>query len=142
MKSLIAVIAGVIVGGVVVFLVEGLGSSVLAELTGIEPISAQGAAALAAVRPTESLLVVVLAYVLGPLSGGYVAARLAPTKRYYHAIAVGAIQLIFGVVTLALFPHPEWFWVATLVVFIPAALAGAALARRGRRRRHHHQPPT
>jgi hypothetical protein len=46
MKSLIAVIAGVIVGGVVVFLVEGLGSSVLAALTGIEPISAQGAAAL------------------------------------------------------------------------------------------------
>lgn len=142
MKSLIAVIAGVIVGGVVVFLVEGLGSSALAALTGIEPITAQGAAALATVRPTESLLVVVLAYVLGPLSGGYIAARLAPTKRYYHAIAVGAIQLIFGVVTLALFPHPEWFWVATLVVFIPAALAGAALARRGRRRSHHHQSPT
>lgn len=142
MKSLIAVIAGVIVGGVVVFLVEGLGSSALAALTGIEPITAQGAAALATVRPTESLLVVVLAYVLGPLSGGYIAARLAPTKRYYHAIAVGAIQLIFGVITLALFPHPEWFWVATLVVFIPAALAGAALARRGRRRSPYHQSPT
>lgn len=143
MKSLIAVVAGVIVGGAVVFLVEALGSSLLSALTGIEPITAQGAAALATVRPTESLLVVVLAYVLGPMSGGYIAARLAPVKRYVHAIAVGAVQLIFGVITLALFPHPEWFWIATLVVFIPAALAGAGLARQGhRRRRHHHQSPT
>jgi hypothetical protein len=140
MKSLIAVVAGIIVGGVVVFLVEAIGSSLLSMVTGIEPITAQGAAALASVRPTESLLVVVLAYVLGPLSGGYIAARLAPTKRYYHAIAVGAVQLVFGVITLALFPHPEWFWIATLVTFIPAAVAGAALARRSHRRRHHRSP--
>jgi len=142
MKSLIAVVAGVIVGGVVVFLVQDLGSFALSAMTGIEPITAQGAAALATVRPTEALLVVVVAYLLGPMSGGYIAARLAPTKRYYHAIAVGAIQLIFGVITLALFPHPEWFWVATLVIFIPAALAGAGLARRRHSRRHHHQSPT
>ena len=142
MKSFIAVVAGVIVGGVVVFAVEGLGRILLSALTGIEPITAQGAAALATVRPSESLLVVVLAYVLGPMSGGYIAARLAPFKRYFHAIAVGAVQLIFGVITLALFPHPEWFWIATLVVFIPAALAGAGMARRGHGRRHRHQSPT
>lgn len=142
MKSLIAVVAGVIVGGTVVFALEALGSSLLYALTGIEPITAQGAAQLASVRPTESLLVVVFAYVLGPMAGGYIAARLAPFKRYFHAIAVGAVQLIFGVITLALFPHPEWFWIATLVVFIPAALAGAGMARLGHRRRHRHQSPT
>ena len=142
MKSLIAVVTGVIVGGVVVFGVEGLGSVVLYALTGIEPITAQGAAELASVRPTESLLVVVLAYLLGPMAGGYIAARLAPFKRYFHAIAVGAVQLIFGVITLALFPHPEWFWIATLVAFIPAALAGAGMARQGNRRRHTHPSPT
>jgi hypothetical protein len=142
MKSLIAVVAGVIVGGVVVFLVEGIGSMLLLALAGIEPTTAQGAAALAGVRPTETLLVMVLAYVLGPLSGGYIAARLAPAKRYYHAIAVGAVQMLFGIITLTLFPHPPWFWIATLIVFIPAAMAGASLVRRGRSRRHRNQSPT
>ena len=142
MKSLIAIVAGIIVGGVVVFVVEGIGTLLLSALAGIEPTTAQGAAALATMRPNQTLAVVVLAYVLGPMSGGYIAARLAPAKRYYHAIAVGAVQLIFGVVTLALFPHPDWFWIATLVVFIPAALAGAGLARRRHHRRHRHQSPT
>jgi hypothetical protein len=142
MKSLISVVAGVIVGGVVVFLVEGIGSMLLLSLAGIEPTTAQGAAAMSSVRPTETLLVVILAYLLGPLSGGYIAARLAPAKRYYHAIAVGAVQMIFGVVTLTLFPHPHWFWIATLIIFIPAAMLGASFVRRGRSRRHRNQSPT
>jgi MFS family permease len=141
-KSLIAIVAGVIVGGVVAFLVQDIGNLILAAMAGIEPNTAQGASELATVRPTETLLVAVLAYLLGPMSGGYIAARLAPAKRYYHAIAVGAVQLIFGVITLTLFPHPDWFWIATLIIFIPAALAGAGLVRRGRGRRQRRQPPT
>jgi hypothetical protein len=135
MKSLITIVAGVVVGGLVVFLVEAFGSLMLSMLTGIEPITAQCAAALSSVRPNEALLVVVLAYILGPLSGGYAAGRLAPRKPYQHAAVVGSIQLIPGMVTLALFPHPEWFWIATLLTFIPAALFGAGLAGSGRRRR-------
>ena len=102
---------------------------------GIEPMTAQGAASLATVRPTEALLVVVAAYVLGPMSGGYIAGRLAPYQRLLHGAAVGGIQLLFGIVTLTLFPHPEWFWIATILVFIPAGVAGAGLARGGHRRR-------
>ena len=136
MKSLISIVAGIVVGVVVLSTVQGIGNLLLSSMTGIEAISAEGAAALLTVRPTESLLVVVVAYLLGPFAGGFVAASLAPDRRHHHAAAVGGFQLILGVVAISLFPHPAWFWIATFVTFVPAALAGASLARWHARRKH------
>lgn len=129
MKSLIAVMAGIVVSGVAGALVQWGGDSLLAAWLGIEPISAQGAEALGTNRATESLLVMALGYFLGPLAGGYVAARLAPVKPRLHAVMVGAFQMLFGVVALMLFPHPYWFVAATLLTFVPGALVGAAISR-------------
>ena len=129
MKSLIAIVAGIVVAGVTGFLVQTAGDMLLGYFIGLEPISAQGAAALGTDRATEALLVVVAAYFLGPLAGGYVAARLAPVNRALHAATVGAFQMIFGLIALALFPHPLWFSVATFLAFVPGALVGSALSR-------------
>ena len=129
MKSLIAVMAGIVVSGVTGALVQSGGDALLAAWMGIEPISAQGAAALGTDRATESLLVMLLGYFLGPMAGGYVAARLAPVKPRLHAAGVGAFQMVFAVIALLLFPHPAWFAVATVLAFVPGALVGAAIYR-------------
>ena len=129
MKSLIAIVAGIIVGGVTGFLVQTAGDMLLGHFIGLESISAQGAAGLGTNRATEALLVVVAGYFLGPLAGGYVAARLAPAHRAYHAMTVGGFQMIFAVIALMLFPHPLWFTFATFLAFIPGALVGSALSR-------------
>ena len=129
MKSLIAIVAGIVVGGVTGFLVQTAGDMLLGHFIGLESISAQGAAALGKDRATEALLVVVAGYFLGPLAGGYVAARLAPVHRAYHAMTVGGFQMVFGVIALTLFPHPLWFSVATFLAFVPGSLVGSALSR-------------
>ena len=129
MKSLIAIVAGIIVSGITGYLVQTAGDMLLGHFIGLEAITAQGAAAMGTDRATEALLVVVAGYFLGPLAGGYVAARLAPSHREFHAMAVGGFQMIFGVIALALFPHPFWFSVATVLAFIPGALVGSALSR-------------
>ena len=129
MKSLIAIVAGIIVGGVTGWLVQTAGDMVLGHFMGIEPITAQGAAQLGISRATEALMVVVAGYFFGPVAGGYVAARLAPVQPAYHAMAIGGFQMIFSVIALALFPHPMWFTVATVLTFIPGSLVGFALSR-------------
>jgi hypothetical protein len=135
MKSLISIVAGIIVGVVVLSVVEGSGNMVLSSMLGIEAISAQGAAALLTVRPSASLAVVVVAYLVGPFMGGFTAASLAPDRLPAHAAAVGTVQFVFGLIALSLFPHPVWFWLATFVTIVPAALAGANVARWNVRRR-------
>jgi hypothetical protein len=129
MKSLIAIVAGIIVAGVTGFLVQWAGDALLSSLMGLDPITAQGAATLGVDRATESLMVVVSGYVLGPLAGGYLAARLAPSRPAMHALFVGGVQMLFAVMALALFPHPAWFSVATWLAFPTGALIGAALTR-------------
>lgn len=129
MKSLIAVVAGIVVGVVVLSLTEQIGQALLRMLMGIEPITAQGAAALGIDRPIESLMVVVAACFLGPLAGGYVAGRLAPSKPLVHAAGVGAFQMILGVIGLVLFPVPLWFAFATVIAFVLGPLVGASLSR-------------
>ena len=129
MKSLIAVVAGIVVGVVVLSLAEQVGQALLLALMGIEPITAQGAAALGTERPTESLAVVVAACFLGPLAGGYVAGRLAPSKPLTHAAAVGAFQMILGVIGLVFFPQPAWFAFAVVLAFVLGPVVGARLSR-------------
>jgi hypothetical protein len=129
MKSLIAVVAGIVVGVVVLSLTEQIGQALLLALMGIEPVTAQGAAALGTDRPTESLAVVVAACFLGPLAGGYVAGRLAPAQPLAHAAGVGAFQMILGVIGLVLFPQPLWFAFATVTAFALGPLVGASLSR-------------
>ena len=129
MKSLISIAAGIVVAGLSGYLVQTAGDLLLNYFNGIEAMSAQGAAALGVNRATEALLVVIAGYFFGAMAGGYVAARLAPTYPAYHAMSIGAFQMIFGVIALALFPHPVWFSVATVLAFVPGALVGFALSR-------------
>ena len=129
MKSLIAVVAGIVVGVVVLSLAEQIGQALLLALMGVEPITAQGAAALGIDRPTESLAVVVAACFLGPVAGGYIAGRLAPSRHLAHAAAVGVFQMILGVIGLVFFPQPVWFAFAVVLAFVLGPVVGARLSR-------------
>jgi len=128
MQSLISIVAGIIVGLITLALTERAGNMVLASTMGIEPMTAQGAASLGIVRPAASLLVIVAAYGIGSFAGGWIAGRLAPARRPVHAVVVGACLMALGVVAVSLFPQPTWFRIATFATFLPAALAGAAVA--------------
>jgi len=129
MKSLIAVVAGIVVGVVALSLTEQIGNAIVLATMGIEPITAQGAAALGTARAPAAMVVVVAACFLGSLAGGYVAGRLAPSKPLAHAAGVGAFQMILGVIGLVFFPQPAWFSFAVVLAFVLGPVVGARLSR-------------
>ena len=86
---------------------------------------------LLAQAPVGAFLVVLLGWALGSLVGGYLAAKLASSNPMKHAMVVGLLLTLAGIGNNLMIPPPAWFWLPTLLVFIPAAWAGARLAPAG-----------
>ncbi len=130
-RSILAVIAGFVATSAVMVTVEMVNGRLLhpelakaAEgLTDREAIRAVLASA-----PASAFLVVAVGWVLGSLAGGFLSAWIGRTSPVGHALALGGLLTLAGVVNNLMIPPPAWFWVASLVVFLPATYAGARLA--------------
>lgn len=105
-RSILAVIAGIFSGFIVVFLFERLGHILYpppSTMDSIEDIEAYIDQA-----PLGALLLVAFAHLVGTAASVIVAAKIQPEKRIVAKIA-GAILLITTLANLFVIPHPVWF---------------------------------
>lgn len=132
-RSIVAVIVGFVAAGAVMMLVETVNGHVLypefgklAEgMTDREEIRA-----LLANAPVGAFLVVLVGWVLGGLVGGFLAAWIGWNAPLAHALVLGGLLTLAGIANNLMIPPPAWFWIPSLVAFLPAAYAGARLAPR------------
>jgi hypothetical protein len=121
MKSVLAVVAGMVLWGVLwVGGTQGL-MAVRPELQPGEPITG------------TAVLAVLIGYsVVLSIMAGWVAARLAPKAPVGHAAVLAAIQLAIGIAVQAsawtLFP--VWYHVIFLGLVVPATVYGGTLGAR------------
>lgn len=125
MRTFLAVLAGVLVGGLVIAAVEALGHAAFPLPAGVDPQHLQPGDV-----PLPAFVAVLVAWALGAFVGGWVAAAVATRTA---AIVVGCILMLAALANLIAIPSPLWFWVIGLLVFLPGALLGARLADRRRR---------
>lgn len=134
-RSILAVVVAFVAASVVMMAVEWVNGHYLNPELGkaAEGITDREALrALLAGAPAAALLVVVFGWALGSLAGGFVAAWIAGRTPAGHAMMLGGLLVLAGVANNLMIPPPLWFWIAGLVVLLPAAYAGAHLApRRG-----------
>lgn len=129
-KSFGSVLAGFVLAGAVMMLIEYINGRVLyPELAkAAEGVTDQEAVRrIFATAPLGALLVVVAACGLGGLAGGWLTARLS---RPLHgpALALAALLTLAGVGNNLMLPPPLWFWIATLIALPGGTLLGARLA--------------
>jgi hypothetical protein len=130
LRGIVAVVAGFIAASIVMMLIEALNGRVLYPELGK---ATQGVTdrekirVLFATAPLGALLVVILAWILGAFTGGWIAARLAANATVAHGLVLGALLVLAGVANNLMLPPPLWFWTVSLVVLMPAAYLGARL---------------
>ena len=128
-RTVLGVVAGLAAMFVVILAVEFLGAQLFPPPAGVDMADAEGLAAAMAQMPMGALAFVVVAWVLGAFAGGWVAARIA-VQHPRVAAAVVALAVVAGVVMMMVsIPHPMWMGLLGLLLPVPAALAGARLAR-------------
>jgi hypothetical protein len=130
-RSVLAVIAGFVAASVVMMVVESLNGRVFYPEMGkaAEAMTDREAIrALMASAPAGAFLVVLLGWALGSFAGGYLAARIARRSPVFHALLLGGLLTLAGIANNLMLPPPAWFWIASMLVLLPSAYAGAGLA--------------
>jgi hypothetical protein len=120
---------GAVLAGVLAVIVLSLGTDVVLHATGIYPPWFQPMA--------DALWVLALAYrIVYGMAGGYIAARLAPSRPMAHALVLGAVGLALAIVGVAANWNkgpeygPRWFSLALIATALPCAWIGGLIRLR------------
>ena len=129
-RALLAIVAGLAVAALMIGLLKSIGHSMYPPPEGLDPFGDPEGFAIALEQiPTGALAMVLLSWALGTFTGAWLAARIV--GRAFYGLLVGGVMMLSGITNVISIPHPWWFTVAGIVLFLPAAYAGARLATPG-----------
>jgi len=127
LRRIIAVILGIVGGGMLVSLIQ---RSIIALYPLPEDQSTmQQADFIEFVQnlPKEAFLMILASHGVGALMASFIAAALSNTTKRQMGYIAGFVFLIFTIVTLASFPHPGWVYIADPLFVIAMSAQGVFL---------------
>ncbi len=127
MRRVWAVIAGVLAGSVIMVVVETLGHKIYPVAMNLETATKEAKEEFMKTIPVEAMLMIILAWAIGSFIAGIVSTLISKENTSFAALRSGAVLLAFAIVNMISIPHPIWFWIAGLLVFIPFAWLGFKL---------------
>jgi hypothetical protein len=131
LKNIVAGIAGVVVAGLLVWLVETLGHTVYPPPAGLNFADADAMRAYIDGLPIGALLFVAGAWFIGTLGGTLAACKIGDAKPVIFAAVVGGLILLGTLFNLMTIPHPLWFSILGVVGIGIAAWLGMTLGAKG-----------
>ena len=129
-RSILGFLAGAAVAMVVIAAVEGVSSLMHPMPEGLSMSDTEGMREFVSTLPTSAFVMVVLAWSLGALAGGWLAGKIAGRSSGIHGLAVGLLLVLGAVVNLVMLPHPGGVWAAGIVLPAACGYLGGLLARR------------
>lgn len=131
LRNVLAVIAGVIVGGIVNMGLINISGSVIPPPEGTDNTTMEGLKAAMLLFEPKHFIFPFLAHALGTFVGAFLAALVAATHKMKFAYAIGFFFLIGGIYMVVLLPSPLWFNILDIAVaYIPMAWLGGKLTGR------------
>lgn len=133
MQRILAVLTGCIISVAVIFLTEALSHILFPPPAGIDPNNPETLKIIMMNAPPLALILVLLGAFLGSFAGGIIASIIGKDKGKSASIMVGIVLTILGALNLIMIPHPVWFIIGSLVVYIGGAYSGNYLLSKFRK---------
>ena len=132
LRNVLAVIAGLLIGGTLNMAIIMISSKVIPPPEGADLTTMEGLKASMHLMLPKHFLMPFLAHALGTLLGAYITARMAFNNKFRLALLIGFWFLLGGTINVIMLPSPLWFTILDLAVaYIPMAWIGAKLAGAG-----------
>lgn len=130
LKNSLAVIAGLILGGLINMGIIMISSSIIPPPNGADITTMVGLKETMHLFEPKHFLFPFLAHAIGTLIGATIASKFAATKQKSMALTVGVVFLIGGTINVFLLSAPMWFNAVDLIgAYIPMAFIGWKLAK-------------
>lgn len=125
-RKILSVLCGIVLGMLVIGLIESLGHRLFPVPQEIsQTYENQDTEALLAQISPKMLLFVLLAYISGSFVGGFITVWIGRSKEL--SLITGLVLTLGGAITVFMIPHPLWFILLSLAVYIPFSMLGGWL---------------
>lgn len=130
LKSLSAVVAGIVTALVGLIAVEAMSAVLHPAPPGVDLSNIEACKAHVARYPAGVLALCGAAWGLVAFASAWVATRLGAGRHLAHGLSVGTLLLAAAIFNMAMLPYPAWFWLNLIV--LPAAFVYGAMLGRGK----------
>ena len=122
LRNVLAVLAGIAIGGAVNTALIMLSPSLIPPPAGVDVNDAESLSRSMHLFEPRHFVMPFLAHALGTLAGAFVAYLIAATHKRPIALAIGVVFLFGGVAASFMIPAPAWFIALDLLLaYIPMA---------------------
>lgn len=131
LRNVLAVVAGLFVGGGVNMALVMLSPSIIPPPAGVDVRDVESIAGAIHLFQPRHFVMPFLAHALGTLAGALTAYLVAASHRARFAYGIGALFLCGGIASVFMIPAPGWFIaVDLLAAYVPMAWLGARIGSR------------
>lgn len=129
LKNVLAVIVGLVVGGIVNMAIVIMSSFIIPPPTGVNVTSMDSINANLHLYQPKHFLLPFLAHAIGTLVGAMITAKMAASKNLFLAILIGIFYLVGGIENFRELPNsPTWYIAVDLILaYIPMGYLGGKL---------------
>lgn len=142
LRNLLALLAGVAIGGIVNTALISLSPSIIPPPAGVDVNDAESLRRSIHLFEPRHFVMPFLAHALGTLAGALVAYLIAASHKLRIALVIGVVFLCGGIAASFMIPAPAWFIaVDLLLAYIPMAWLAARIGERFTGRSSHTAGP-
>ena len=133
LRNILAVIAGVGLGGVVNMAIIMVSSSVIAPPEGADVTTMEGLKASMHLFEPRHFIMPFLAHAIGSFVGALTGSAIAATHKMKFALGISTWFLIGGIISVLMLPSPVWFSILDLAgAYVPMGYLAGKLTTRQR----------
>lgn len=129
-RNILAVVAGIITATLVFIGFEQLGQKIYPLPPGLDTTDHEVMSSYTKTLPDVAFIPVLAGWVIGSFVCGIVIGLIAKKSLRTSAYLAGLFLTTAGIVDIFMLPHPLWFVVAGIIVFIPFTLLGVKVIKR------------
>jgi len=125
LRRIIAIILGVVGGGIVVSLIQRISTNKYPMPEGLNLADKQAYYDFVLSLPKEAFFIILASHFAGGFIASIIASALSTSLKKQMGFIAGFVMLIFTLMTLAMIPHPAWMYVSDPITVIAAVILGA-----------------